>query len=129
VLYVDVAEVVVETDGHDSYVDGEDHAAATPDLLADVEAGLLEHIISEHADEVVTLTSLIPVDLRRVADRVVPVRLDRYGLVLRAIPANGMARDVRLLFNAPLCCPRELPQQMRELLGRCPLTAESSGGA
>ncbi len=129
---MDVAEVVVETDGHDSYVDGEDYAAATPDLLADVEAGLLEHIISEHADEVVTLTShsgLIPVDLRRVADRVVPVRLDRYGLVLRAIPGNGMARDVRLLFNAPLRCPRELPQQMRELLGRCPLTAESSGGA
>jgi hypothetical protein len=49
VLYVDVAEVVVETDGQDSYVDGEDYAAATPDLLADVEAGLLEHMISEHA--------------------------------------------------------------------------------
>ena len=67
---MDVAEVVVETDGHDSYVDGEDYAVATPDLLADVEAGLLEHMISEHADDVVTLTSLIPVDLRRVADRV-----------------------------------------------------------
>ncbi|HEY9349081.1 MAG TPA: hypothetical protein VIP75_00205 [Acidothermales bacterium] len=25
-LYVDVAEVVVETDGHDSYVDGENYA-------------------------------------------------------------------------------------------------------
>jgi hypothetical protein len=89
VLYVDAAEVVVESDGHDSYVDGENYAAATPALLADVEAGLLEHMISEHADEVATLTSLIPVDLCRVADRVVPVRLDRFGLILRAIPANG----------------------------------------
>ena len=56
---MDVAEVVVETDGHDSYVDGENCAAATPDLLANVEAGLLEHMVSEHADEVATLTSLI----------------------------------------------------------------------
>ena len=59
-----------------SWPDGS-YAAATPDLLADVEAGLLEHMVSEHADEVATLTLLIPVDLRRVADRVVPVRLDR----------------------------------------------------
>ena len=126
---MDVAEVVVETDGHDSYVDGENCAAATPDLLANVEAGLLEHMVSEHADEVATLTSLIPVDLRRVADRVVSVRWIAMAWSWWAIPANGMAR-IRLLFTAPLCCPRELlPQQMRDLLGRCPLTAESSGGA
>lgn len=61
---MDVAEVVVETDGHDSYVDGENCAAATPDLLANVEAGLLEHMVSEHADEVATLTSLIPTALQ-----------------------------------------------------------------
>lgn len=83
---------------------------------------MLDHqlLVADHRN----LSSLWPAD-----ELCGEARQDRYGLVLRAIPANGMARDVRLLFHAPICCPRELPQQMRDLLGRCPLTAENSGGA
>ncbi len=51
----------------------------------------------------------------------VPVALDRYGLVLRC-----GTEDVRLPFGAPVRCPRELPARMRELLTRTAVAAEKT---
>jgi hypothetical protein len=44
---------------------------------------------------------------------VLPVGLDRYGMVLRV-----RGRDLRLPFGEPLNCAHQLPARMRDLLTR-----------
>jgi hypothetical protein len=124
VLYVNITEVAVRVGrGAPVTVPAGDYATADADPLAAVEARLLRHLVANHADELDRLVTLIPEPVRAVAVRnvpahsvaagIVPVRLDRYGVVLRAGPA-----DVRLPFAQPLRCRGELPDRMRELLAR-----------
>jgi hypothetical protein len=114
VLYVNVTEVSVSVGrGAPVTVPAGDYATADADPLAEVEAGLLSHLVSAHAEELARLVELVPEPVRAVADRIVPVRLDRYGVVIRA-----GAADVRLAFAEPLGCRGQLPDRMRELLAR-----------
>jgi hypothetical protein len=117
VLYVDVVEAHVTDGGADpddvgavAVVGSQDYASARPDPLAGTEAALLGHLVTGHPGELRRLAELVPPALRGGA---VPVALDRYGLVLRC-----GTEDVRLPFDAPVGCPRELPGRMRGLLAR-----------
>lgn len=125
VLYVDVSEVLLtrgDADPDDpaavAWVPPGEYAAARPDPLSGTEAALLGHLVHGHPAELARLAALLPAGERPAgpADArsgVVPVALDRHGLVLRA----GRT-DHRLAFSRPVGCPRELPGRMRELLAR-----------
>jgi hypothetical protein len=122
VLYVDVAEVLFADAGADldevgsvTFVPTADYAAARPDPLSGTEAALLGHLVTGHPAELARLARLLPGPLAAAA---VPVALDRHGLVLR----SG-SLDVRLPFDRPVTCARELPGRMRELLSRVPAPA------
>lgn len=128
VLYVDVVEAHVTVAGADpddvgavEVVRPQDYAGARPDPLCGTEAALLGHLVTGHPGELRRLAELVPAGLVPVGARAgaVPIALDRYGLVLRC-----GTEDVRLPFDAPVHCPRELPARMRELLGRNAVAAD-----
>ncbi|MEV6932715.1 DUF2470 domain-containing protein [Dactylosporangium sp. NPDC051485] len=98
-------------------VDPDAFAAAVPDPLAEAEADLLCHLVAEHPDAVERLSRLIPPHHLHGVRRILPVRLDRYGVVLR-LEFAGRARDVRLPFLAPLHRAEEAGDKMQELYAR-----------
>jgi hypothetical protein len=124
VLYVNITEVSVRIGrGAAVTVPPGDYAVADADPLARDEASLLAHLTRAHPEELARLVSLVPEPVRAVAGRVQPIRLDRYGVVLRA-----GAADVRLPFAEPLDCRHELPGRMRELLARAEAHAGAAAG-
>jgi hypothetical protein len=98
-------------------VEPADFAAAAPDPLAHAEADLLCHLSSAHPDAVDRLARLIPPHHLHGVRRIVPVRLDRYGVVLR-LEFAARARDVRLPFLTPLERPEDTGERMQELYAR-----------
>ena len=130
VLFFEVAEVLVaggdaDLDEDGAYVELDDYTTASPDPVADGEAALLGHLIDDHARELDALVGLLPVAVLARSRRVLPVALDRYGLVLRASGPAGDT-DQRLPFRQPLTRAHELPDRMRELLAGARPTAEEA---
>lgn len=70
---------------------------AERDPLAVQEADLLMHLADAHPEAVDLLTRLVDPVVLQAATRVLPLALDRYGIVLRIERASGH-RDVRLPF-------------------------------
>lgn len=98
------------------------YAGARPDPVADVEAELLWHLQAGHPELVVRLADLLPRRLSAGAQRVVPVRLDRYALVLR-VERERAQDDVDV--PLALACrhaqaPGEVLAALRALLDTCP---------
>jgi hypothetical protein len=104
-------------DGEPTAVGAAEFAAADPDPLASRETALLCHLVDAHADLVGWLTRLVPAGRLHGVCRVAPLRLDRYGIVLRC-EFPGFDRDVRLRFSAPVRVPEDAPGRMLELLAR-----------
>ncbi|WP_433613403.1 DUF2470 domain-containing protein [Dactylosporangium sp. CA-139114] len=125
-LVLDLAEATLQDPAYgrdaETTVDPDEFAAAEPDPLAHVEADLLCHLSDAHPDAVDRLARLVRPHHLHGVKRVVPVRLDRYGVVLR-LEFAGRARDVRLPFPTPLNRPEEAGDRMRELYAQarcCP---------
>jgi hypothetical protein len=112
---LDVAEVVLEDDEGAWEVDVDEYRAARPDCLARVENEHLLHLRSHHPDAVTLLARLAGNRALQGAVRVLPVALDRYGLVLRVERIRGHV-DVRLPFPAPVQRSEDLADSMRCLL-------------
>jgi len=72
-------------------------AVAERDPLAIREADILLHLADSHPEAVELLTRLVDPVALQAATRVLPLGLDRYGVVLRVERASGY-RDVRLPF-------------------------------
>jgi hypothetical protein len=100
-------------------------AAAEPDPLAATEAELLIHLADAHGDAVELLARLVDPRLLFGVTRVDPLRLDRYGVVLR-LRRTGGHRDVRLPFPATPRNPAHAVLQMRALLARAKSCARRS---
>ncbi|MCJ1680448.1 DUF2470 domain-containing protein [Streptomyces sp. APSN-46.1] len=101
---VEFVQAVLETADGRSSVGLEELEAAAPDPLAPYEAGMLTHLLDDHAELVTLLLRLVPPPARDTAGAVVralPVAMDRYGITLRLEQARGH-RDVRLPFPSPL---------------------------
>ncbi|NYT96060.1 DUF2470 domain-containing protein [Salinispora sp. H7-4] len=113
----DLAAVELSVDGATTTVDPDDFAAAEPDPLAAEEAELLCHLDRHHPRTVESLCRLVAPRHRYGVRRVVPLRLDRHGLVLRLERASGH-RDVRLGFTPALRHPDELRERMAALVER-----------
>jgi hypothetical protein len=107
--------VTLERAGRPADVDPDDLARAEPDPLAATEAEMLTHLAGAHGEAIELLTQLVePRDLIGVT-RVAPLRLDRYGVVLRLQRACGH-RDVRLVFPETLSSPVQAVVQVQTLL-------------
>lgn len=98
-------------------VTADDIAAASTDPLSVVEADFLTHLDHAHADEVALLTRLLSHRHLQSAQRVRPLSLDRYGLVLRIERIRSHV-DARLPFHRPVSTPDELGPAMHYLLTR-----------
>jgi hypothetical protein len=94
--------------------------AAAPDPLARYESSMLLHLASVHSDMVTLLSRLLPVAHLQGVRLIRPLRMDRYGLVLR-LERSGGERDVRLAFPTPLADASGAAVQMRMLLERARL--------
>ena len=101
-------------------VEADAFAAARPDPLAREEADLLCHLTGAHPEAVEHLSRLIAPHHLHGVHRVVPVRMDRFGVVLR-LEFAAHHRDVQLPFSAPLRTAADAAPRMHELLarGRC----------
>ncbi|MET7398495.1 DUF2470 domain-containing protein [Dactylosporangium sp. NPDC005572] len=98
-------------------VDPAEFAGAKPDPLAEHEADLLCHLLSAHPDALERLSRLIPPHHLHGVRRILPVRMDRFGLVLR-LEFASRARDVQLAFTSPVRHASEAGDRMQELLVR-----------
>jgi hypothetical protein len=98
-------------------VDPAQFAAAAPDLLASRESALLCHLVDAHADMVAWLSRLVPAERLHGVRRVHPLRVDRFGIVLR-LEFPSADRDARLPFAQPLRTVEEAPSRMLEMLAR-----------
>jgi hypothetical protein len=114
-LRLDVAEVVVEDDGGAWEVDVDDYRATAPDCLARLESEHLLHLGSHHPDAVTLLARLAGSRALQGAVRVLPLALDRYGLVLRIERVRGHL-DVRLPFPSAVRRADDVGDAMRCLL-------------
>ncbi|GAA4622713.1 DUF2470 domain-containing protein [Actinoallomurus vinaceus] len=112
----------LQHDGRRFQLEVDELAAVEPDPLAATEAELLTHLAGAHGDAVELLVQLVDRRFLLGVTRVDPLRLDRYGVVLRLRRAGGH-HDVRLPFSTPLRNPAHAVLQMRALLAQakaCP---------
>lgn len=96
-LVLEITRVDLECRGTVATVEAVDLAMAERDPLAIQEADLLMHLDRCHPEAVELLTRLVEPSALLAATRVLPLALDRYGIVLRIERASGF-RDVRLPF-------------------------------
>lgn len=94
-LVLEVVRADLAEDGFASTVLSRDLAAAEVDPLAACEADILLHLADAHPEAIELLTRLVDPAALQAATRVLPLALDRYGVVLRIERASGY-RDVRL---------------------------------
>lgn len=95
----------------------EDYRRAEPDPLRCRAAEVVAHLATQHAE---ALTACLQAQGHHRALWVHPRRLDRYGLELSVLEADGVAL-VRLNFPTPVRSVRELSSSLHlALRGRCP---------
>jgi len=114
-LRVEIAEVTIEEAGRNEWVTVEDYRRGTPDPLHSGAAEQLQHLVAHHGDAVSMLSRLCePADLLGVV-RVLPIVLDRYGIVLR-LEKLREHMDVRLPFRRRVDTGTEAAAELRHLL-------------
>lgn len=116
-VVLDLATAELGTAEGTADVDPAEFAVAEPDPLAAIEADLLCHLDRHHPHTVQRLCRLVDPRHLYGVQRVTPVQLDRYGLVMRLEHASRH-RDVRLGFAPALRRADELNGQMSVLLNR-----------
>ncbi|MFF5235504.1 DUF2470 domain-containing protein [Dactylosporangium sp. NPDC000521] len=98
-------------------VEAGEFATARPDPLAKDEADLLCHLTGAHPEAIEHLSRLIPPHHLHGVHRIAPIRMDRFGVVLR-LEFAARHRDVQLPFSAPLRTAEDAAPRMHELLAR-----------
>lgn len=96
-------------------VDADELARARVDPVAKDEAAWLIHLASAHRDILDLLTRLVAPRALHGVCRVHPLRLDRFGIVLR-LERPRADQDVRLAFPVALRCRDDAAHQVRALL-------------
>lgn len=112
---VEFAHATLETAAGTTAVGLEELTAVEADPLARCEAGMLTHLVDDHAELVPLLMRLARPAPSPAARRVLPVALDRYGITLRVEYAVGH-HDVRLPFPSRLDDVDQAGSQIQALL-------------
>jgi hypothetical protein len=98
-----------------AFVGADELVGAPVDPVAEREAAWLIHLADSHPGVVDLLARLVAPQALHGVRRVYPLRLDRYGIVLRLERARAY-RDVRLSFPVALRCREDVAEQMDALL-------------
>lgn len=114
-LRFDPKHAVLEEGSATMLIPASELAAACPDPLAEREADILTHLDATHPDTVARLARLVDTRALQGAQRVLPVRVNRHGLVLRVERARTH-QDALLPFATPLRCADELWAALQRLL-------------
>jgi Protein of unknown function (DUF2470) len=114
-LRVDVAEVRIDDAGDRAEVTLADYRRSEPDPLHTGAAEQLQHLAAQHPEAVSTLSRLCGREALIGAIRVLPIVLDRYGIVLRVERARDH-RDVRLPFHTRIATGAQAAQALHRLL-------------
>lgn len=112
---MEFATAVLETGTCKSSIRLHDLMAAPADPLATCEADVLTHLVEEHSHYIPLLLRLVEPRFLQLMERVVPLAIDRYGIVLRLEYALGH-RDVRLPFHKVLGDAGQFSLQIQALL-------------
>ncbi|CAL2073458.1 DUF2470 domain-containing protein [Streptomyces sp. TR1341] len=106
---------VLEESGGRAYVTLQELEATELDPLATCEAGILTHLMDDHADLVPRLLRLVRPRPEPGVTKVVPVAIDRYGLTLRLEHRRGH-HDARIPFRTPVRDLAHVGPQIHALL-------------
>ncbi|MFJ6796864.1 DUF2470 domain-containing protein [Streptomyces sp. NPDC091268] len=112
---LEFGRAVLETARGRAYVGLDALDAARPDPLATCEAGMLTHLLDDHAELVTLLLRLVRPEPTAAVVRALPVALDRYGITLRLEERRGH-RDVTLPFPSPLDDVEQAGAQIQALV-------------
>jgi hypothetical protein len=96
-------------------VNPSDYRSARPDPLYAGAAGHLQHLSARHPEAIEVLSRLCGREALIGTTRILPISLDRYGIVLR-IERIRDHQDVRLPFSRPIATAGEVALEMRHLL-------------
>jgi hypothetical protein len=113
-LHLDVQAVGFEEYGEHRAIPVDEYRTARPDPLHTGAAEQLQHLDAHHQDAIALLSRLCGRAALTGATRVLPVALDRYGVVLRVERLRGHT-DVRLGFRTPIETGAEAVREMRHL--------------
>jgi hypothetical protein len=105
--------VELETAGRRMPIDPAALAITPADPFAEAEGAFLSHLAECHPAALDALRRRLPSELQRA--RVVPVALDRFGIVLRVEQA-GVDRDVAIDFASPVGPGGDLRTELQALL-------------
>ncbi|MER6912600.1 DUF2470 domain-containing protein [Streptomyces sp. NPDC000594] len=113
---MEFSHAVLETaDRRTITVELEELMAAETDPLAVCEAGMLTHLVDDHADVVGLLLRLLKPRTTPGVRRVLPLAIDRYGITLRLEHDSGH-EDARLAFPHPVEDADEAGERIHALL-------------
>jgi uncharacterized protein DUF2470 len=111
---IQVTAVTVEETGT-VHVPIEQYRHCEPDPLCAGAAEQLQHLVARHPDVISLLTRLFDRQTLMGVVRVLPIALDRYGLVLRVERLHDH-RDVRLPFSRRIDTGAQAAAEIRHLL-------------
>jgi hypothetical protein len=114
-LRVQVSEVTIEDVDGAHLIPTGDYRRAQIDPLHLGAAEQLQHLAAHHPEAITTLSRLCSREAMLGVVRVLPIALDRYGIVLRAERVRGH-RDVRLSFRRRIDSGTEAAIELRQLL-------------
>lgn len=112
---MEFGRAMLETSDGITFVGLDELDAARPDPLAPYEAGMLTHLLDDHAELLTLLLRLVRPLPTGTVRRALPVALDRYGITLRLEEQRGH-RDVRLPFPSPVDDVEQSGAQIQALL-------------
>ncbi|MFD5079913.1 DUF2470 domain-containing protein [Streptomyces sp. NPDC058371] len=98
---MEFGQAVLEDAEGRAFVSLQELEAAEDDPMATCEAGMLTHLVDDHGELVALLLRLVRPLPRRGVLRVLPLRIDRYGVTLR-LEYPRTHRDARLPFKTPV---------------------------
>ena len=114
-LHIEIAEVVLEEAGTRLWVPIDEYHQSEPDPLYPGAADQLQHLLAHHPEAIEILARLCDSEALTGAVRVLPIALDRYGIVLRVERLRDH-HDVRLPFRTRVGSGAEAAAEMRQLL-------------
>ncbi|MER7699561.1 DUF2470 domain-containing protein [Streptomyces sp. NPDC096095] len=123
---MEFGQAVLEDAEGRTFVDLEELEEAEPDPIAACEAGMLTHLVDDHAELVPLLLRLVLPRPERGMTRAVPLAMDRYGVTLRLEYARAH-RDVRLPFPRPVTEIDQAGPQIHALLAAARRVSHRNG--